>query len=84
MSTHRRFWFAGFDWRLPTLEEAMSLMKPVQNETGLFIDPLFDRTQEWIWTADKVSASRAWYVYFIIGHCSTLDIDDLSYVRAVR
>ncbi|MCH8874697.1 TIR domain-containing protein [candidate division KSB1 bacterium] len=31
--------FAGFaDWRLPTLEEAMSLMEPKKNEAGLHID----------------------------------------------
>lgn len=47
--------FAGFiDWRLPTLEEAMSLMESKQLNENLHIDPLFSRTQQYIWTVDPV------------------------------
>jgi len=81
--------FAGVDnWRLPTLEEAMSL---VENERkyrpgyGYYIDGIFDKTQWRIWTVDKESASRAWVVYFFDGGCS-VDLIDFSFlhVRAVR
>lgn len=66
--------FAGFsDWRLPTLEEAMTLMEPQASE-GLYIDPAFDRIQTWIWTADKYSASSAWVADFVGGYCSHLDV----------
>ncbi|UCE06178.1 MAG: TIR domain-containing protein, partial [bacterium] len=41
------------DWRLPTLEEAMSLMKKEQRNGELFIDPIFNDTQKWIWTSDS-------------------------------
>ncbi len=77
---------AGFDdWRLPTLEEAMSLMEPKKNEHGLYIDPIFDRKQRWIWTADKYSASGAWVVSFRVGICTDGDMDNHLYVvRAVR
>ncbi|MGH7597802.1 MAG: DUF1566 domain-containing protein [bacterium] len=52
--------FAGFsDWRLPTLEEAMSLMEPSKNSDGLYIDSKFDEKQTWIWTSDTYSAGRA-------------------------
>ncbi len=78
--------FSGYaDWRLPTLEEAMSLMAPKMQSHGLYIDPVFDITQRWIWTADKESASRAWYVHFYSGHCYYGDVDvSYGYVRAVR
>ena len=76
---------AGYtDWRLPTLEEAMSLVEPTTSRDGLYINPIFDKKQKWIWTADKNSASRAWYVYFGSGLCNFNDIDYYYHVRAVR
>ncbi len=80
--------FAGFrDWRLPTLEEAMSLMEPKENAGGLFIDEIFSAQQRWIWTADKYSASSAWVVLFSSGFCSYFHVVSNVFnvfVRAVR
>ena len=84
--------FAGHtDWRLPTLEEAMSLMEPKKNIEGFYIDTVFEKKQRWIWTSDKPSdpssflSSSAWVVYFGLGGCSDVDVGGVNiYVRAVR
>lgn len=78
--------FAGHsDWRLPTLDEAMSLVEPERNRKGLYIDPIFDKVQSRIWTANKESPAMVWLVDFGNGTCGR-DYADRSdvYVRAVR
>lgn len=78
--------FAGFsDWRLPTLEEAMSLLEIQAGKNGLFISNIFDSKQRWIWTSDPVRGeSRAYVVYFNYGECNCYRFYDSSCVRAVR
>ncbi len=67
--------FAGYaDWRLPTLEEAMSLMESTKKNGDLYIDPVFDEKQRWIWTADKQASGVAWYVYFNGGDCNFINV----------
>lgn len=78
--------FAGYkDWRLPTLEEAMSLMEYERKNGGLYIATLFDQIQFWIWTADKyIVSGRVWHTHFLDGRCTHVDADGNSCVRAVR
>lgn len=77
--------FAGFsDWRLPTLEEVMSLMMPQKSSDGLYIDSVFDKSQSSIWTVDKSDPSGvAWLVSFYFGLCFLTGASDFN-VRAVR
>lgn len=78
------------EWRLPTLEEAMSLMEPLgQNYdkdrsqwSPLHIHPVFDVTQRWILTADYFE-DKAWKINFAQGSCDLEDFRLDNYVRVV-
>lgn len=78
--------FLGFsDWRLPTLEEGMTLMEREEFNDDLHIDPLFDNTQKFIWTADTASETSAWGILFGVGACCPiLKYDNNRFARAVR
>jgi len=83
--------YAGFsDWRLPTLEEAVSLLESSE-KNGKFIDPVFDEAQWSIWTCDSslldgsLSLDNAWSVNFnhsLIGRNNIMT--DRKKVRSVR
>ncbi len=76
--------FADYtDWRLPTLDEAMSLMELEEKNGDLHIDSVFDGTQTMIWTADQ-SGGEVWEVHFFNGTCEIYPQGRHYYVRAVR
>lgn len=92
--------FAGYmDWRLPTVDELKSLLTQEKQSkdlcidpvlTGetvhyeLYIDPIFDMTQEWCSTSDQKASDGAWNIYFYDGRVGWNYFHDNNYVRAVR
>jgi hypothetical protein len=78
--------YANFhNWRLPTLEEAMSLMKKERENGSLFKDHIFGQRQSGIWTSDVTdNKTMAWVVFFNYGSCYVSCFDLKNYVQAVR
>jgi len=76
--------FAGHDnWRLPTVDELVSLLRPAPQAQDLCIAPLFDPRQRWLWSSDRRSFMAAYYVDVQLGFVGWQDLSAAYYVRAV-
>ncbi len=75
--------YAGYqDWRLPTLEEAVSLLEYSRGNNNLYIDSVFNEEQWGIWSGDTYGAKGVWSVYFSLGNVRW-NVKN-RYVRPVR
>ncbi len=55
--------FAGYnDWRMPTVEEAMSLMEPAPNAKGVHLHPCFSKEQPFIFVSARRKPTGYWFV----------------------
>jgi serine/threonine protein kinase len=85
ISSVNRQRYGGFnDWRLPTLEEAATLLAPAEREGSLYICNLFSPLQKSIWTRNRYGGNGAWVVRFDEGYLLGCPYDLENFVRPVR
>jgi hypothetical protein len=60
-------WAGQHDWRLPSLEEAMSLMEAAPNAKGLHLHPCFAKAQPFIFVAAQRKPTGYWFVDYARG-----------------
>ena len=58
-------------WRLPTVEEAASLLQKRAGHKKIFLDDVFAGDVEAIWTGDSPTESESWIIVFQSGRIQT-------------
>ncbi len=77
--------YAGYkDWRLPTAEEAASLLEPEEKYGGLFVDTVFDKKQTWLWTGDNYQSDSVWVISTCFGSVFWSNFNTYYSIRPVR
>ncbi len=76
--------FGGFDrWRLPTVEELISLLTPTPHGADFCMESIFDTRLRWLWSIDRSTFTHSWYVSFDLGFVHHQEIHARFYVKAV-
>ncbi len=77
--------FSGFDdWRIPTVNELLTLVLPTVQSNRLMISPLFGAEQVWCWSSDTGLIGDAWILGFNTGRVYWQYADSTAHVRMVR
>jgi serine/threonine protein kinase len=80
---NRRRFADRSDWRLPTINELITLLRPKHSAIDLCIAPQFDQRQRWIWSIDRRSFVAAYYIDMELGFVGWQDCSAPYYTRAV-
>ena len=76
--------FAGHaDWRIPTIDELISLIEPETQANGLHVNPIFD-SKEKFWSCDSWQQGGGWSVSFGSNLVYCRNSFKKGHIRAVR
>ena len=76
--------FAGWNtWRIPTVDELMTLMKKTENIEAYCQPMVFDADKTRFWSADRKSYTAGWFVDVESGFVASQDLTCRFFIRAV-
>jgi serine/threonine-protein kinase len=70
-------------WRLPTVDELLSLVRKSPRGRDYCLESVFDPDQKWLWSSDRNTFITAWYVNLQLGFAGYNDFDSRYHVKAV-
>lgn len=77
--------YGGFnDWRLPTLEEAATLIEELKNPLSFHLPKVFHERIISIWTGDSLRSGRYWVILFNEGNTIMDSLENEHFVLPVR
>ncbi len=71
-------------WRLPTVDELLTLIVPPDSAREMCQSPLFDAARCQLWSGDWRTKTEGWYVDTELGFVAAQDTGCRSFVRLVR
>jgi serine/threonine-protein kinase len=83
LDLNRRGYGGVSEWRLPTVDELFSLLRPPVHGMEDCLEGVFDRGRKWLWSCDRCTFTTAWYVDAELGFAWWGDLTCRYFVRAV-
>lgn len=77
-------WNGQRDWRLPTVEELLTLLRPSPSGTDYCLAQDFAPDHKRLWSSDRRSFTSAWYVSLELGFVAWQDRTFPNHIKAVR
>ena len=71
-------------WRLPTIDELITILSPLPQGSGHCLEPIFDSRQTYLWSCDRCTYISGWYVNLEMGFVGKNDFSSFYHVKAVR
>jgi serine/threonine protein kinase len=82
-SLNRQRWLGRQNWRLPTIEELLTILQPPTVTRDFCLHSAFPRDIHWLWSSDWCTKKQAWMVDIIECFVEKLDKDGAASVCAV-